>query len=202
MLAEKSVSRWIALARRGDEAAAGHLWRAYFQKLLGFARKKLSGGRRRAADEEDVALSAMNSFLRRAAEGEFPQLANRDDLWRLLLTIASRKALRQRQHEARKKRGGGAVRGESALGQGKRSGRLRLEDIVAQEPTAEFAALLKEELELLLDRLGKPELQEIALLKMQGYDNGEIARQTRCPLRSVERRLHGIRALWRQVEKA
>ena len=51
-----SVTHWIGLLEAGDPAAAQKLWQAYFQRLVGLARKKLRGTPRRAADEEDVAL--------------------------------------------------------------------------------------------------------------------------------------------------
>ena len=46
---------------------------------------------RRASDEEDVALSAFQSFYQGIARGRFPQLEDRDNLWRLLITITARK---------------------------------------------------------------------------------------------------------------
>jgi hypothetical protein len=44
---------------------------------------------RRAADEEDVALSAFNSFCLRAEEGRFLRLDDSDDLWQVLMTSAA-----------------------------------------------------------------------------------------------------------------
>src|SRR5262249_15198784 len=64
-------------------AAAQKLWEGYFQKMVGLARQKLQGLPRRAADEEDVALSAFNSFCLGAGAGRFPQLSDRDSLWPL-----------------------------------------------------------------------------------------------------------------------
>src|SRR5271165_6376539 len=73
-------------------------------------------GQLRAGDLEDVALSAFASFCRGVEGGRFPQLADRDDLWRLLVTITARKALHLARDERNQKRGGGAVRDEAALG--------------------------------------------------------------------------------------
>jgi hypothetical protein len=78
------------------------------------ARAKLQGLPRRAADAEDVALSAFASFCRGAEAGRFPQLAGGDDLWPLLVVITARKALKCLEREHCQKRGGGKVRGESA----------------------------------------------------------------------------------------
>lgn len=97
MSSEGSVSAWLAQLQAGDRAAAQPLYERYFLRLAALARKKLRGMRRRADDEEDVALSALDSFCRRAEEGRFPRLDDRHDLWRLLFRITeckSRKLIR------------------------------------------------------------------------------------------------------------
>jgi hypothetical protein len=80
MPAGDSVSLWIRQLEAGDHAAAQKLWQRYFRRLVGLARKKLQDACRRAADEEDVALSAFTSFCKAAQAGRFPQLADRHDL--------------------------------------------------------------------------------------------------------------------------
>jgi hypothetical protein len=86
-----SVTRWIDALRAGVDEAAGQLWRRYFESLVRLARSKLRAQAKAAADEEDVALSAFDSFYAGMARGRYPDLADRDDLWRLLVTIAARK---------------------------------------------------------------------------------------------------------------
>ncbi len=53
-----------------------------------------------------MALSVFESFFRGAAAGRFERLDSREDLWRLLVTIASRKARNAERDERRQKRGG------------------------------------------------------------------------------------------------
>ncbi len=202
MPAEKLNTSWIGHLKGGDPAAAQDLFEEYFQQLLRFAQRKLGPAPRRAADEEDVVLSAFNSFCLGAAQGRFPQLKDRDDLWKLLVTITARKALRQAQHARRQKRGGGKVRGESAFLGPKTSEHDGIDQIVGREPTPAFAAELAEEFQRLLDRLGDETLRRVAVLKMQGYTNEEIAAQLGCALRSVERKLGGIRKIWSSQEGA
>jgi DNA-directed RNA polymerase specialized sigma24 family protein len=202
MSSEESVSRWLAQLQAGDRVAAQKLWELYFQRLVGLARKKLQGLPRRAADEEDIALSAFASFCRGAEQGRFPQLHDRDNLWRLLVTITVRKANQLAAREGCQKRGGQAVLDEAALRHlpKDQSGELGLEQLIDSEPTPEFAAQLAEECQLLLARLENPELQSVAQWKMEGYTNDEIAGKLGCALRSVERKLKVIRSLWGQVE--
>src|SRR5205823_406810 len=107
-----SITHWISRLKAGDEAAAQKLWECYFERLVRLARKKLRGFPRRAADEEDVALSAFDDFCRCAERGRFPRLSDRDDLWQVLVVLTERKAIKLVHHERRQKRGGGAAQGE------------------------------------------------------------------------------------------
>src|SRR5438067_3241525 len=200
MTSQGSVTAWINLLKGGDAAAVQRLWEAYFPRLVGMARKKLREAPRRAADEEDVALSAFDSFCDGVAQGRFPQLTDRDDLWHVLVTITARKAVQLIRHEQRQKRGGGAVRGESVLQEGADSDReeMGLDQIIGSEPTPEFAAQVAEEYQQLLARLGDAGLRNIAVWKMEGYSNQEIAARLGCVTRTVERKLGLIRTLWNQ----
>jgi DNA-directed RNA polymerase specialized sigma24 family protein len=197
-----SVTHWLNRLQAGDIAATERLWQAYFPRLVGLARKKLREAPRRAADEEDVALSAFDSFCDGAAQGRFPQLTDRDDLWHLLVTITARKALQLIRHEQRQKRGGGLVRGESALANGPEAEEelTGLEQIIGNEPTPSFAAQVAEEYQQLLARLADPSLRTLAVWKMEGYSNEEIAGKLGCVTRTVERKLALIRTLWGQED--
>jgi hypothetical protein len=81
MMSEGSITHWIGALKQGDPAAAQRLWNVYFYRLVVLARARLRDVPRRAADEEDVALSAFDSFCRGAERGRFAQLDDRDDLW-------------------------------------------------------------------------------------------------------------------------
>jgi RNA polymerase sigma factor (sigma-70 family) len=194
-----SVTNWIEQMRSGNRAAAQQLWERYFPRLVGLARQKLHGLPRRAADEEDVALSAFDSFCRNAEAGRFPCLDDRDDLWRLLFTITARKVIDLRRRETRKKRGGGAVAGESELdallGDGGTAG---IGQVVGIEPAPELAAQMAEEFQCLLDMLPDEELRATALAKLEGYTNAEIAARHGCSAPTVKRRLSLIRAIWKE----
>jgi DNA-directed RNA polymerase specialized sigma24 family protein len=189
-----SVSRLIDGLVVGDEAAIQQLWELYFRRLVGLARKKLADTPRRAADEEDVALSAFDSFCRNAERGLFPQLLDRDSLWRVLVVITARKAAHQIRDEGRLKRGGGAVmRTETS---GVEDEPLVLDELLSREPSPEFAALAAEEHQRLLRVLGDDELRSVALWRMEGYTVEEIAERLGYAPRSVKRKLQLIRGIW------
>lgn len=99
-----SVSHWISALKDGDSAAAQQLWERYYRRLVALARKKLQFRHCPAADEEDVVQNAFHSFFHAVAQGRFPQLDDRDSLWRLLVVITANKALQQLRHEHRQKR--------------------------------------------------------------------------------------------------
>jgi DNA-directed RNA polymerase specialized sigma24 family protein len=194
-----SVTYWIDQLKAGDRAAAQPLWEGYFQQLVLRTRQKLAGAPRRASDEEDVALSAFASFCRAAAQGRFPQLHDRDDLWHLLIVIADRKAGRLVQYERRQRRGGGQVLDEAALRHGRTPAEsFPLAQIADREPSPAFAAQVGEECQRLLAVLDDPELQRAAVLKMEGYTVAEIAAQMACAPRTVKRWLQLIRQIWEQ----
>jgi RNA polymerase sigma factor (sigma-70 family) len=193
-----SVTKLIQLLRSDDPAerdiAARLIWRRYFSDLLKLARNNLNKRIRRRADEEDVLQSMYKSFCVRQQRGEF-DLAGRDALWKLLVTITLRKA-----RNAAKKQGRGMrdVGREQTLADGdeSRSARWVLEQMEANGPSPSEAAVLNEALERRLEVLADPELRRIALLRLEGYTNREIADRLDCTERSIERRMERIRAKW------
>jgi len=196
-----SVSQWIAGAKSGDEQATQQLWERYFSKLVRLCRGKLGEHLRRAADEEDVAVSAFASFCAAAQAGRFPKLNERGELWGLLVKIAACKVADQIQHDRRQKRGGGRVRGESIFGGRKKDDTGRgIEQVVGEEPSPELAAALTEEYERLLTLLDDTTLRGVAEMKLAALTNEEIAEQLDCSLRTVERKLWVIRKKWSSEE--
>jgi DNA-directed RNA polymerase specialized sigma24 family protein len=194
MPSDGSVTRWLGQLQAGDPAVTQQLWERYFPRLVGLARKKLQGAARAAADEEDVALSAFDSFCQGAGRGQFPQLADRDSLWRLLMVITARKAAHLVRDQGRHKRGGGVRPVPEAPGDEEEESVLG--QVLSREPDPAFAAQVAEEYQRLLTRLGDAELESVALWRMEGYTVEEIAGRLGCVARSVKRKLQLIRSIW------
>ncbi len=192
------VTLWMRKLGERDGQAADAIWNHYFQRLANFARQKLDKMPKRMADEEDIALSAMHSFYRGAAAGRFPQLADRQDLWRILITITARKVWTQMRRQGAGKRGAGKVRGESVFMRSDGQDGLGIEQVLGREPTPELAALVAENCNQLLDALEDDTLKQVALLKLESYTNEEIAEQLHCVPRTIERKLERIREKWSQ----
>jgi DNA-directed RNA polymerase specialized sigma24 family protein len=192
---DDSVTRWLAGVKVGDPVAVERVWHRYFGSLVRLARAHLRSAPRGAEDEEDAALSAFDSFCDAAARGRFPRLEDRDDLWRVLVTITARKAMDQAKRQRAERRGGGRVVGEAAL-DGAVPGGDFFAEVADSGPTPEFAAIMAEECRRRLDALPDDVYRRVALLKMEGFTNEEIAERVGFGLRSVVRKLGLIRKAW------
>ena|SRR5262245_11713936 len=182
----QSITRLIRAMQEGRTSAVGPLLEAYFDRLVQLARKKLKDLPGMAAYDEDVALRSFHSLYQRLHDPTRPlQLDSRDDLWRLLaMTTISRAIDLVRRHRPGEVPGGHDV-----------------EQLLTREPTPEEAAEVADECQRLLDLLPEPELRKIALLKVEGYTNEEIASQLDCVPRTIERKVGRIRHLWKHELK-
>lgn len=190
MSADGSVTRWFRELEKGNEVAAAELWSHFFGRIVRLANRRLGALPRRARDEEDVALSAFKSLCRGIQHGRFPALGNREDLWRLLIVITSRKAQDQFAYENRLKR-------TPSDGQSRLLDDDELVDTaISREPSPEFAAQMAETVDRMIDRLGHEDLQQIAIMKLEGHTNVEIAEKLNRGLATIERKLRTIRTVW------
>jgi DNA-directed RNA polymerase specialized sigma24 family protein len=194
---DESPTIWIEQLRTGQSAAAQKLWQSYFERLVRLARQKLQGRPRLASDEEDVALSAFNSFCQGIEAGRYPQISDRDDLWRLLVTITLHKTLHLVRDQGRQKRGGQWTVIESP---GSAGDDQAIDRLVGKEPSPEFVAQLLEQWDRLVGKLDDATLAEIAVRRMEGYTNREIAERLNVAERTIERKLRLIRTVWEEGE--
>jgi DNA-directed RNA polymerase specialized sigma24 family protein len=193
-----SVTQLIQLLRSDDaserDQAARLIWGRYFPELLVLARNNLNRRIRRREDEEDVLQSMYKSFCLRQQRGLF-DLVGRDSLWNLLVKITLRKTRNTAKKHLRGKRNVG--REDSiAHDDDAETAQWALEQMHAAAPSPAEAALLNEALEQRLEALDSPELQQIALWRLEGYSNQEIAARLDRTERSVERKMERIRRKW------
>lgn len=196
MSAKNSVSQWLETLKAGEKGDIDRLWDRYFRRLVQLARTRLPDQGRRAFDEEDIALSAFHSFCERVGQGQFPRLEDRDDLWRVLFTITTRKVLLSLRRQSRQKRGGGRVLGESVLDGSGDVGTPGIAAFLGREPTPEDAAEFAEQYERLLASLGDDVLRTIAARKLEGFSAPEIAAALGVSTRTVNRKTELIQAIW------
>lgn len=193
-----SVTQWIQDLRSGDSYAGSKLWRRYFEQLLRVARGKLGDRNRRVADEEDVVLAVFDAAIQSIQAERFADLHDRNDLWQVLVMLTERKAIDFRRRAEAEFRGNGLVGGDSALrGIGtSASGFGNWDALRGDLPTPEFAVMMVESVEAMLASLKDPKLREVAELRLKGFTDREIAAQAKTSLRTIERRIAMIRAMW------
>lgn len=197
---DRSVSQWIAdLQNKPDTAAQEKLWQRYFARLVALARAKLGDSPRGAEDEEDVALSALDSFFGGLEHGQFPDLRDRNALWPLLAKITARKAINQRKRQLAAKRGGGRVIAASAAGTDAEGETVEVE-FIETDPSPASLAAINEECQRLIELLPDEVLQEVVRRKLAGYTTVEIAERLGVAPRTVERKTELVRKIW--IEEA
>jgi DNA-directed RNA polymerase specialized sigma24 family protein len=143
-----------------------------------------------------VALAAFADFCAGAAAGRFPRLADRHDLWRLLLALTLRQARSLAQHETRQRRDGRRLLAATDLFD---LPGADLDRLTGEAPDPALAAEVADELGRLLALLPTGELRGVARDLLAGYTGVEIARRRGCGLRTVERRWQRIRQVWAPV---
>ncbi len=180
-----SVTGHLFDLKGGDRDAVAPLWERYYPQLVRLARAKLRAARLPGADAdgEDVALSAFESFCRRAEQGRFPDLNDRDGLWRLLVCIAWRKA----RAEIRRRHPGVVSPGAD------------FEEAIGREPSPEVAAQAADMYGYLLDILDDQALAHVAVWRMEGLTIGEIMERQKCSRTTVFRRIKLVREIWSEA---
>jgi hypothetical protein len=148
-------------------------------------------------DEEDVALSAFRCLCDRASSGRLTAVVSRHDLWRLLAAITVRKVIDQQRIHMQAKRGGGRVRGDSALrGNGDEFANAGFDKLIGDAAPPEAFAIAREQFQRLMGILDNDGLRQIVQDKLDGYRNDEIGQRLGLSRRSIERKLQWIRYLW------
>ena len=190
---EPSATALISKLRNGDEEAARLLWDRFFAQLITLTRSRLQTSSRAMSDEEDIVLSAMKSFCIGMRNGRFPELSNRESLWRLLLTITLRKIADKQNYDRRGKRD---VEKQQLNSSPDADSNAEVNSFVSREPNPEIAAECAEQISRLLESLENEGLKKVAIMKMEGYTNIEVANDIKCSLTSIERKLRTIRSIW------
>ncbi len=188
-----SVTKWIDGLKDDDPDAIAQIWKRYGSQLLRIAQSRLGATRKRVADEEDIAMIAFENFCRGVRAGRFEKMNDRGDLWQVLAMLTIRKAIDHQRREIRRGERGESVFVNPLGDESAQDGILRVSD---DELSPDLAVLAIEQCDRLLQSLGDETLQQIARLKMQGFNNEDIAEQIGCVTRTVERKLGVIRSKW------
>ncbi len=187
-----SVTECIHRAQEGESFAQHQLWERYLRRLLGIARNRLRGVAVAVVDPDDVVIKAFHDFLAGVERGQFAKLDNRQDLWQILIMLIGRRTIDEKRRAGTSKRGA-HLRTAEPIELGHES---LIQMIASSEPSPAQAVEFSEQFEQRLTQLGDERLRRIAICKLSGFSNQEIASQIGCSLRSIERKLSLIRGKW------
>lgn len=185
-----SISNLIERTKHGSDSAACQLLSRCRHRMQDIARRGLNGSPRAVADEDDVVIVAYTSFLARMRSGGYSALRNRGELWRLLAAITKNHAIRQTRLLSRLKRG---KKFRRVVGSGPDD---YLAQIASGDQSPEEQAMLSELLTRLLELLPDDECRDIAMLRLAGHSNAEIATEVHRAIATVERRTRLVRVRW------
>ncbi len=188
-----SITQWLRRLESGDEQVAGLLWDAYFERLVWMVQQRTQYKPSRVDDAEDVALSAFASFCNGVKKQQFTGLANREGLWRMLVSIAIHKLIHRHRDQNRLKRGGGYV--QITQDDSAEDACEITHQILSREPSPEVIVLVAEQYDRWMNALDSEELRKISQWKLEGYTNEEIADKYGVTTRTVERKLQLIRKI-------
>jgi len=201
---DNSLYGWHQSLRDGSNRATERLWRMYFERMVRVARNKLGSTRRVAADEEDIAISAFKSFCKAFQDGRFQAQGSSSDLWPLLVTLTINKAIDHLRRENRQKRRPQSTEPDGEVRRFTNATAEALSGLISNEPSPGLAAATAESFEQLLgalDASGDPSLRRIILDSFAGMTTAEIAQQQKCTVRTVQRKLLTVRAVWEQLNQ-
>ena len=184
---DESITAWFHALTDGDEAAAARLWDRFVQRLIRLAKSELPGDP--CYDEEDLAISVFGWVCQARRDGRYQDVEDRDGLWRLLVRVAKNKMIdRNRFSNAQRRSVAKTVRNSDD------------HDVTSELPTdtlePSWEIVLKEQCQHLLKLLEDPDLESIALLRLDGYTVGEIAVRMGVSERTIKRRMAMIRKRW------
>lgn len=185
---DESVTNWFANLKNGREDAVNRLYNHFFEKLVRVGQKQyrntFAGTSCPVEDEEDAALSALNTFVAKVRRGEVEDIAHCDQLWGLLVTITIRKVYRQRERANAKARGGGAYASDD------------IDGLVSELPGPEVVAELADTYRTAMAAIEDDSLRSLAAMELEGRTRPEMAAATGYTERTVYRKLQLIHKKW------
>jgi RNA polymerase sigma-70 factor (ECF subfamily) len=180
--------------REGDPGAARRIFHEYSHRLIGLARSRMDPRLRQKEDPAEVVHSALASFFRRCAAGQF-DLADREGLWGLLTLITLRKCGHHVRHYRAACRD---VRREAAPPETEDSSASW--QALAREPSPAEAAALTDVLREVLQVLDEDDRQ-IVLLILDGHTVPEVSRIVDRSEYMVRKVLKRVRERWDRLSE-
>jgi RNA polymerase sigma factor (sigma-70 family) len=198
----ESLSACLPKLLAGDDKTFDLAFQQFFERICLVVKQQFQNNKFRHADEEDIALSVFNALHQAIQNKKYEQLEDTRQLFNLLKTIAKNKAIGLLRAEESLKRGAGRLRGDSVFAKPDELVGNGWDMVQGAEPAPDYIAALNDSWQNALGQL-TADLQRIALLKIQGYENLEIAQELGISLSTVERRVAILKTklqYWNQAQ--
>ena len=177
---EGSVTGWLRELKDQQPDAQSKIWHRFVSRLTQRARRKLGGIEKTVVDAEDIVSMAFYNFFEKSPL-DFRKLVDREDLWQILAMLADRRAADEVRKWYRRPN----------------SFELTPIDCADSSATAPDADLiLADEVGVRLGALPDKTLRDIAIGRLEGRKNHEIADKLDVSLRTVERKVGLIREMF------
>ena len=197
------LTLWLDRLQCGDPDAVDAIWGQCFEKLSSYAQRRLKSMPASDRDGEDVALSAIDTFVRRVGKNEFSGVVDSGNLWRVLFDITAKRVAREQRRQLTEKRGSGDVKNEVDLynPEATSCGFGINESIDIRQ---QFFQQLEEDRKGLLDKLtqlpGGEKLARIVSLHLEGHTHQEIAEVLGVSVSTIERNMKIAKEVGKTVE--
>ena len=191
------LAETICQLNRVSADEAERIWQKFFPRLMRFAKTRITHLRTGAFDEEDIALSAIKSFFRCMEAGKYQAIEGDDELWRLLVTITSRKITAQLRRQMAAKRANEHT--ESVFGDADGahdSFAPGLAQVMDKRNLPESTSAVINACEEMLGLLTNEMVKRTAIMRLEGYSNQEIAAELQCSVARVKQRVAKAKQVW------
>ena len=179
------IERW----REGDETAAQEIYNRYVARLIALAGSRISPRLARRVEAEDVVQSVYKSFFARTNDDRLV-IGETGQLWGLLAAITINKIRAKARFHGASKR---SVDAEASISASLSCYGLAPTEL-AGEPSAEEAAALAEQYEMVAAQMNEQQRQ-VFQLYLDNMPVDDIANEIRRSARTVRRELDQIRRL-------
>ncbi|WP_164100895.1 ECF-type sigma factor [Candidatus Laterigemmans baculatus] len=183
----------LAQVRAGSVDAIAELYHCYFRRSVALAHSRLHDGEGRVIDEEVAAISALDSLVVRMRGGAYADVQDHLQVWRLLARIVDRKVTKYRRQMY------GPTRSPPqpmlAVEQIEGDGSDFAIPVATKDPTPISNLIADEALQRLLDALADPAARSVVLLRLDGFNDIEIADRLGHSRRWVSRRMDMIKGI-------
>lgn len=192
-----SVTNWLRAIETGDNDAAQQLWNRYSAEMHGVAQRRMRRLKPKdILDEDDIVSGAFAAICLAARKGLLVKVGNRNELWGLMIVIIHRKVGQREEYVSAAKRD--ALQTVSQVDRLQDFG-SRLERLAAADSGVLSQLIQVEAADVLLRKLDDPDHRAVAVLKLAGYTNDEIATELGYARRTIQRMLSLIKTCWEEA---